>query len=448
MRASQSPGPGEYKAKTVESSGGSFSTSKPKTELEWKIHYAKQSPGPGAYQMPEQKKSGGSFSTANPKSDLEWKIFYAQKSPGAGEYTTTAPLTPSGGKFNQSKPKSDLDWTIHNAKQSPGPGQYKISDESTRKSSHSGKFPFVYKPTDPDKLHLAKGMNAIVKMNRQKKIVMAMMNCGAVAAGSSGKKLSQMSPNEKKKWEAERDKDVQRTRAMLDRLSVIQEKRKSFVEMGEAVPDDLPSHIVPRSQPSTPQSKKMAMGSLLKKHIKTGEVEKMVDELDEKAAQEGTAPAKLRSALSLDIPSDNASPPSPASDTASTAATPAASSLVKAIPIGGYYFETHKADWVDKLSSRHLSENGLEHGNVVYCLKEPPTLMGASLLLFKLSQKVASEKITGVPHHVNYYRMFKVLDYDNSNNFSKTDFITVSISNMIPFFSNMLLTCVFNMCVL
>lgn len=431
----------------MERSGGSFSTSKPKSDLDWTIHYAAQSPGPGEYKIPDQKKSGGSFSTANPKSDLEWKIFYAQKSPGAGEYTTTAPLTPSGGKFNQSKPKSDLDWTIHNAKQSPGPGQYKISDEVTRKSSHSGKFPFVYKPTDPDKLHLAKGMNAIVKMNRQKKIVMAMMNCGT-ASGTGGKKLSELTPTEKKAWEEERDKDVQRTRDMLNRLSVIQEKRRKSIEMGEGELNpalSMNSHIIPRS----PVKKKAMMGSLLKKHIKTGEVEKMCDEMDEKAAQEetkikaeDTKPVVLRSALSLDIPDDSASPPLiQSTPTDSEAATPAAAFEKPAIPVEGYCFESHEADWVDKITAKHLTENGLEHGNVMYCLKEPPTLMGASLLLYKLSQKIASEKISGVPHHVNYYLMFKQFDYNNSNSFTRQDFNTVRLT--FPLFSNIFLLLLF-----
>jgi hypothetical protein len=455
LRASQLPGPGEYKPKTIQSSGGSFSTAKPKSDLEWKIYHAQNLPGPGEYKIPDQKKSGGSFSTANPKSDLEWKIYYAQKLPGAGEYTTTAPMTPSGGKFNQSKPKSDLDWTIYNAKQSPGPGQYKVNDSATRASSHSGKFPFVYKPTDPNKAHLAKGLNAIVKMNRQKKIVMAMMKPGVF---STGKKLADMTPEEKKKWEKDRDEDVQRTRDMLDRLAIIQEKRRKSMEPGgEPLPEGL-THIIPRelkpdSLSSPTSSKSAQMGSLLKKHIKTGEVEKMVDQIDEAEVEnkaldnqnERPPPAGMRSALSLEIPDDNAKPipsaPSSTSDLNSESVTPAANLpiLKQNNPVKGYCFDSHTADWVDSVTQDHLDGAGLDHGNVLYCLKEPPTLGGASLLLFKLSQKVAADvekKSSGAAHHVNYYRMFQQFDLNHANRISRAGFNAVSFDKF--FFSFLL----------
>lgn len=40
----------------------------------------------------------------------------------------------------------------------PGPGEYNINESQTRKSGHSGKFPFVFKPRDPSLQHLAKGV--------------------------------------------------------------------------------------------------------------------------------------------------------------------------------------------------------------------------------------------------------------------------------------------------
>ncbi len=95
---------------------------------------------------------------SNPKSDIDWKIHTAKQLPGPGHYSAEGvERSGSTGRFNLSNPKSDLDWKIHTAKQLPGPGDYAVKDEVTRRASHTGKFPFVYRPLNPSHAHLAKG---------------------------------------------------------------------------------------------------------------------------------------------------------------------------------------------------------------------------------------------------------------------------------------------------
>ena len=68
---------------------------------------------------------------------------------------------------------------------------------------------------------------------------------------------------------------------------------------------------------------------------------------------------------------------------------------------------------------KHLSSSG-GSGGLLKSLKTPPNLAGADLILFKLAQKVGAEsdaKTSGFggthhPAHVNYFKMFKVLDLD------------------------------------
>lgn len=118
--------------------GGKFNKSNPKSDLEWKIYYAKSLPSPGQYDLKPKKVSGGSFSTAKPKTDIEWQIYNAKQMPGPGLYSVDAAIEkPSGGRFNTSKPKSDLDWTIYRAKNLPGPGEYKPSEKKTSGGSFS-----------------------------------------------------------------------------------------------------------------------------------------------------------------------------------------------------------------------------------------------------------------------------------------------------------------------
>mmetsp|Transcript_37407 Transcript_37407/g.48402 ORF Transcript_37407/g.48402 Transcript_37407/m.48402 type:complete len:394 (-) Transcript_37407:10-1191(-) len=124
--------------KLEQSGGGKFNKSQPKSDLEWKIYYAKSLPSPGQYDIKPKKTSGGCFSTAKPKTDIEWKIYNAGNLPGPGLYSVDAAIEkPSGGKFNLSKPKTDLDWTIHRAKKLPGPGEYKQPSQKTSGGSFS-----------------------------------------------------------------------------------------------------------------------------------------------------------------------------------------------------------------------------------------------------------------------------------------------------------------------
>ena len=77
----------------------------------------------------------------------------------------------SGGAFNLSNPKSDIDWMIKDAASKPSPGSYEI--KAPAPSGGSGKFPFVWKPTDPKLAKLAKGVNRVKNMNRIQKATSA-----------------------------------------------------------------------------------------------------------------------------------------------------------------------------------------------------------------------------------------------------------------------------------
>ena len=67
-----------------------------------------------------------------------------------------------------SNPKSDIDWMILDAKSKPAPGSYDIKLPSSS-GSGSGKFAFVWKPTDPALQKFAKGINRIKDINRMKR---------------------------------------------------------------------------------------------------------------------------------------------------------------------------------------------------------------------------------------------------------------------------------------
>jgi hypothetical protein len=63
------------------------------------IYRASQTPGPGQYDPVEKKNATGKFSTSKPKSDVEWKIYNASKIPGPGQYDLPDMLAKSGGKI-------------------------------------------------------------------------------------------------------------------------------------------------------------------------------------------------------------------------------------------------------------------------------------------------------------------------------------------------------------
>ncbi len=86
-------------------------------------------------------------------------MHFAAQLPGPGAYAIDdARAAPSGGRFNLAKSKSELEWAEHRARQLPGPGEYDARDHAVRRSPHTGKFSFVYRPTDPAHQHLAKGI--------------------------------------------------------------------------------------------------------------------------------------------------------------------------------------------------------------------------------------------------------------------------------------------------
>ncbi len=63
------------------------------------IYRASQTPGPGQYDPVDKKNATGKFSTSKPKSDVEWKIYNASKIPGPGQYDLPDTMTKSGGKI-------------------------------------------------------------------------------------------------------------------------------------------------------------------------------------------------------------------------------------------------------------------------------------------------------------------------------------------------------------
>lgn len=105
-RPTTSPGPGHY---DIAGKGGRFDASgalpfagRGKTDVDWKILFAKQIPGPGYYDIDHN-------GTPNPS---------------AKNTTGTA----SGIRFN-SRGKTDLDWKILTASQLPGPGYYDVQGD-------------------------------------------------------------------------------------------------------------------------------------------------------------------------------------------------------------------------------------------------------------------------------------------------------------------------------
>ena len=197
--AAKTPGPGSYKidSKYDRPAGGHFNTSNPKGDVEWKIYNSGNIPGPGQYDLPTAQSTmkGGKFSMANPKSDIDWQIYEAARSPGPGSYNIGKRPKDSSMKFNTSKPKTDIEWKIYEAAGMPGPGQYKVRwwwslpvptrarsvvCRATRLTAHPahpspatntatmttqvpstldqsrGKFPFVYRPVEPELQHLRK----------------------------------------------------------------------------------------------------------------------------------------------------------------------------------------------------------------------------------------------------------------------------------------------------
>lgn len=110
--------------------GGRFSSSKPKSEIDWIILRAKQTPAPNQYAGVSYQwgKGGIKISDANPKSEVEWVIYRSKRTPGPNAYKQDLPPSTglSGGRFSTAFPKSYLDWTKYRAEQIPGPSEYQI----------------------------------------------------------------------------------------------------------------------------------------------------------------------------------------------------------------------------------------------------------------------------------------------------------------------------------
>ena len=100
----------------------------------------------------------GGFSTANPMTQIDILEKRAAEVPGPGEYHIPGVGDCTSGQlFSTANPKSHIDWAVFEAKTKPGPGQYGAPKRQYIEKGGSGKFPFVYRPKDPSKAHLAKG---------------------------------------------------------------------------------------------------------------------------------------------------------------------------------------------------------------------------------------------------------------------------------------------------
>ena len=126
------PGPATYDVSDSRMMGrglskysGIFSTSTPKSEIDWTIYYAKDTPGPNAYPRPKApKRGGGKFNESKPKSNIEWVIYRAKNLPGPAEYKPAPMPLPKGGRISTAVVKSEIDWIQYFAKDTPGPNAY------------------------------------------------------------------------------------------------------------------------------------------------------------------------------------------------------------------------------------------------------------------------------------------------------------------------------------
>ena len=185
--------------------------------------------------------------------------------------------------------KSELDWVIHRAKESPGPGECKLTQQPhlqqhshyfssdsllswlsspidnvklPNNSGHTGKFPFVFKPTNPAQMHLAKGLVGVIKMNRLKKAVKAFSLIDAPSDQINKKRLRDMNEAEAAEFKKDLAASVERTRQHLARL----EQKKRDAEDNNSV-----GSLVLSPSPSTDsgdREKHHRAATLLQKHAK------------------------------------------------------------------------------------------------------------------------------------------------------------------------------------
>jgi hypothetical protein len=120
-----------------EVTGGKFSTSRPKSEFDWVVHFAKQLPGPGAHNpiLPPRegrkdiRKVGTKFGTASRfgPDTIDHDI------PGAGTYSPQQrTFSTEGGRFNGSDKVTAMELDLRQIADLPGPGEYDNYDREHR----------------------------------------------------------------------------------------------------------------------------------------------------------------------------------------------------------------------------------------------------------------------------------------------------------------------------
>jgi hypothetical protein len=120
-----------------ELTGGKFSTARPKSEIDWAVHFAKQLPGPGAHNpiLPPRegrkdiRKVGTKFGTASRfgPDTIDHDI------PGAGTYSPQQrTFSTEGGRFNGSDKVTAMELDLRQIADLPGPGEYDNYDREHR----------------------------------------------------------------------------------------------------------------------------------------------------------------------------------------------------------------------------------------------------------------------------------------------------------------------------
>jgi hypothetical protein len=103
--------------------------------------------------------SGGAFSLTSAPSYLDLCITKGASLPGSGQYNTATAAPSKGGRISATSAPSDTEMQMRRAAAMPGPSDYDVraADRQRFASEHTGKFPFVWRPTDPKYASLAKG---------------------------------------------------------------------------------------------------------------------------------------------------------------------------------------------------------------------------------------------------------------------------------------------------
>ena len=168
-RARQLPAPGAYAVVPDWSRGtsgaGRFSTAKPKSDVEWRIHHAAKHPASHILLPSTLDSRGQRFNqSAKPLTERDWVVKRAKETPGPGQYKHRALGAVGGGKISESRPKSDVDWLIYHGRLTPGPGGYEVARALEASSAHKGagrggRFTVVYRPAaGSSRAGLAKGL--------------------------------------------------------------------------------------------------------------------------------------------------------------------------------------------------------------------------------------------------------------------------------------------------